>query len=51
MNAKIVPAKNAPSIGSISNMTDTPTNVSIKARELLIPNSSGSFPSNILENN
>ena len=50
INANIVPARNAPRIGSISKMTDTPTKVNIRARELLIPSSSGSLPSNILEN-
>ena len=51
VKAKIVPAKNAPSIGSISKNTDTPTRTNISAIELLIPSSSGSLPSNILENN
>ena len=35
---------------SISKNTETPTSINIRAIELLIPNSSGSFPSNILEN-
>ena len=38
-------------IASMSKRTAIPTNASIKARELLMPSSSGSFPSNILENN
>ena len=51
VKAKIVPAKNAPNIGSISKNTETPTSTNIKAIELQIPSSSGSLPSNILENN
>ena len=49
INANNVPAKNAPRIYSISNNTATPTKVNINAIELLIPISSGSLPSNILE--
>ena len=50
VKANKVPARKAPKIYSISNNTATPTKVSIKAIELLMPISSGSLPSNILEN-
>ena len=45
VKAKIVPAKNAPSIASISKNTEIPTRINIKAIELLMPSSSGSLPS------
>ena len=47
-SAKIVPARNAPKIGSISNKTESPTTDSIRANDPLIPISSGSFASNNL---